>query len=396
MTFLDAADQIGAKLHRDAVWAGCRCNWIGPSMEFVDSEWRVVHRACGGDLYNGTSGIALFLWRLAAVTGEAAYRRTADGAIEQALGSAAFHQGRSVGFYSGLTGISFAAHCMGRHKQAQSLLESAFHTAPGAQDIDVVSGVAGAIPALLSIKSELALRHATQCGDHLLACATTDGEMYSWDTVGASARRHLTGYSHGASGIAHALLELYSVVHEDRFRDAAERALGYEHRWYDPARGNWPDFRSDAQGGGNEPAYGLAWCHGAPGIGLARLRAYEILGHEDYRKQAEIALSTTAAQLAIHTLSAQNLSLCHGACGNAELLIAASTVFGADHWMEQARDVGRYGIETFLTTRTPWPCGVLGAGETPNLMLGVAGIGYFYLRLHDPAHVPSVLLVTAS
>jgi hypothetical protein len=29
-----------------------------------------------------------------------------------------------------------------------------------------------------------------------------------------------------------------------------------------------------------------------------------------------------------------------------------------------------------------WPCGISG-GQTPNLMLGLAGIGYFYLRLYD-------------
>jgi len=33
----------------------------------------------------------------------------------------------------------------------------------------------------------------------------------------------------------------------------------------------------------------------------------------------------------------------------------------------------------------------MSGGETPNLMLGTAGIGYFYLRLYDSAAVPSVL-----
>ena len=34
----------------------------------------------------------------------------------------------------------------------------------------------------------------------------------------------------------------------------------------------------------------------------------------------------------------------------------------------------------------------LPGGVTPSLMLGLAGIGYFYLRLHSPT-VPSILLV---
>ena len=39
----------------------------------------------------------------------------------------------------------------------------------------------------------------------------------------------------------------------------------------------------------------------------------------------------------------------------------------------------------------PWPCGVLGAGETPNLMLGLAGIGDLLLRLYDSEATPSAL-----
>ena len=33
------------------------------------------------------------------------------------------------------------------------------------------------------------------------------------------------------------------------------------------------------------------------------------------------------------------------------------------------------------------------ADETPSLMLGTAGIAYFYLRLYDPCQVPSVLIL---
>jgi lantibiotic modifying enzyme len=47
-------------------------------------------------------------------------------------------------------------------------------------------------------------------------------------------------------------------------------------------------------------------------------------------------------------------------------------------------------VERYARTRAAWPCGTH-TGETPNLMLGLAGIGYFYLRLAQP-QVPSVLL----
>jgi lantibiotic modifying enzyme len=38
-----------------------------------------------------------------------------------------------------------------------------------------------------------------------------------------------------------------------------------------------------------------------------------------------------------------------------------------------------------------WPSGVSG-GDNPGLLLGLAGTGYFYLRLSDPDAVPTILL----
>ncbi|HEX5723916.1 MAG TPA: hypothetical protein VFX98_00545, partial [Longimicrobiaceae bacterium] len=61
---------------------------------------------------------------------------------------------------------------------------------------------------------------------------------------------------------------------------------------------------------------------------------------------------------------------------------------------EAAERVGDRGIERYLAPRLPWPCGVPNGGETPALMLGTAGIGHFYLRLHAPERIPSVLLIT--
>jgi len=55
-----------------------------------------------------------------------------------------------------------------------------------------------------------------------------------------------------------------------------------------------------------------------------------------------------------------------------------------------AADIARFGIERYGDGARPWPCGA--AGPTPALMVGLAGTGYFYLRLANPA-LPSVLLL---
>jgi lantibiotic modifying enzyme len=79
--------------------------------------------------------------------------------------------------------------------------------------------------------------------------------------------------------------------------------------------------------------------------------------------------------------------------GNAELLIYASEVFDNAAYRRLAEQVARRGIEMYANAGLAWPCGVMGGGESPNLLLGVAGIGHFLLRLHAPEKTPSVLIL---
>ncbi len=138
--------------------------------------------------------------------------------------------------------------------------------------------------------------------------------------------------------------------------------------------------------GGEEPKCAVMWCHGAPGIGFSRLRAWQILGDEIFREEASAAIRTTSR--ALSDTREGNFSLCHGRAGNADLLLYAGPEYSSP-----ARRVGEMGIEMYENERVPWPCGAPGGEETPDLMLGLAGIGYFYLRLHDPLQTPSVLMI---
>lgn len=410
--FVEAANVIGARLCRDAVWASERCNWLGDAMQVVGNAWTVVHRAFESDLYSGTSGIALFLARLFDVTRERIYRITAEGALRQALsGLEEISPTARAGFYSGWTGIASVSIALGQIfdnqryiDQALHMLEELAHDDPNQQGLDVIAGSAGAIPALLNIHRkypndvfvDLAIRH----GEHLLNTARKSDIGWSWDTLdtSSSGQQHdLTGFSHGTAGIGWALLELYRETQQERFRVGAEHAFQYERHWFDARHENWPDFRDlsgPAAGGTQAPAYMVAWCHGAPGIGLSRLRAYEILGEEACRSEAEAAIRTTTTMLHQSADAGQgNYSLCHGLAGNAELLVYASQVFGEARYMATAARIGEQGIEQYQEKSVPWPCGVPGGGETPGLMLGLAGIGYFYLRLYDPVRNPPVVII---
>ena len=88
-----------------------------------------------------------------------------------------------------------------------------------------------------------------------------------------------------------------------------------------------------------------------------------------------------------------NFSLCHGLTGNADLLIYASQVLEDQSHLSLVNQIGEAGIARYRKAKLPWPCGVPQAGESPNLMMGLAGIGYFYLRLCDSAKHRSVLMI---
>jgi lantibiotic modifying enzyme len=122
------------------------------------------------------------------------------------------------------------------------------------------------------------------------------------------------------------------------------------------------------------------------------LRAFQITGDPEIKTQAEIAVRSTARGLSNSIPGQESYCLCHGVAGNAEALILASSILGDSHYMRLARQAGIRGLELYQRAGLNWPCGITGGGLNPSLLLGVAGIGYFYLRLHDPVQFPSVLI----
>jgi type 2 lantibiotic biosynthesis protein LanM len=407
--FFETAQAIGARLCRDAIWSNGRCNWIGASMESV-AGWTVVQKSFGPDLYSGTSGIGILLAELAALNNERLFRKVAEGAACQALSRAAdIPPQMRAGFYSGHAGIAYAVGRIGERLGNEGLIERGLALMESLTSIDlkehgtdVVSGVAGAIPALLLMHRKSGrqslLDLAISCAQKLEETAHRGDDGWSWKTIETPGeeQRDLTGFSHGTAGIGWALLELSHAIGEKRYRQSAEEVFRYERHWFNAEQGNWPDFRKDIDSPAEAtagPTYGVAWCHGAPGIGLSRLRAFEITGDDACAREADIAAQTTMRYLSMPQVAQAGYSLCHGCAGNADFLLEAARVLDKANYRLAAEQTARQGIAWFEAKRSPWPCGVLGGAETPNLLLGTAGIALFYLRLEHAAQVLPVLMV---
>jgi hypothetical protein len=409
---LETAAAIGALVVESAVWHRERCNWLGfgPPRDGSAPEGSspLVYRALGPDLYAGTAGIALFLAELYAATGTEAARRTSLGAIRQAV-SATRAQPRTLGagLHAGALGVAVVAAYVGRLLGDRALPQQAADVVGGFQQqarddpcADLISGHAGSIVSLLLLSSLLEdpelIELARELGDGLRELADRREHWCSWRSPTFPGQRHLLGLSHGAAGIACALLELYRATDDEEYCAVARSALAYERLWYDAESGNWPDFRgvpADTRGRDVPAALPAFWCHGAAGIALSRLHAHRILGDRSSRVEARIALTTTKV-VTERMLSARrtSFSLCHGLAGNADVLATGSRCLGDafPEGAELATRVATAGIQRYAQSGHGWPFDLLGS-SAPSLMLGLSGVGHLYLRLHDP-HVPSVLL----
>lgn len=403
--FLQAAESLGRRLAHEAVWHEDRCTWIGA----FPSEEATTSRSLGPELYSGTAGVALFLGELASVTGETALARTARAALRQSFHTIdAVRPSERLGLFTGWSGIGYAATRMGRALNDEALVQSARALLgrlklerPGDGSVDLMAGSAGAILALVELGDEGTegwIKLASRLAEDLLDRAVAEGETYSWRSFNHAHEYNLTGLSHGAAGIGLALTELWAVTGEVRYQDAARRAFAYEERWFDERAGNWPDLRGvrARRARPRQLPFSTFWCHGAAGIALARLRAFERLGDLRYLQEGRRGLDTVREWLAqMLRAGAANFSLCHGLAGNAEVLrIGAEVDSGErDADLRVVAEVAQAGIEHHLETGAieDWPCAV-GGGPAPSLMLGLAGIGHFYLRLYKPAIEPILLL----
>ncbi len=372
--------------------------WLAPGATQPD---RQDQRGVSYYLYDGAAGMSLFLAALASVTGDAAARETALaalGPVKAILSSrtaAEMIKREGVGGCSGLGSLVYSLAVISSLLHEPGLLDqavqlSAFIDAPriaADQSLDIVSGSAGAIHALLALhrltEDAAVLDRARACGHHLLEKAVRAGDgglaWPSWPD-----RLLLAGYSHGTAGIASALLALGRATGSEKFTTAARAALQYERGLFDPIAGNWPMLLA-----GGDSRCVSTWCHGAPGILLSRLGFLGQFGkEEDALLRDELA---TAARTTLRAGLSQVDHLCCGTMGRVEILHAASRTLGgrtleiarlgATLTLQRARQRKAFSLQT-----DP----VRNAVFQPGFFRGTSGIGYSLLRLAHPDTLPSI------
>lgn len=410
--FARAVRDIGDRLVSRAVWHGKRCAWTADQMEPVDGAWALVHGSVDGTLYSGTAGIARFLLYLWRATGFTGYRDTALGALERSWTLAeSTGDEQFAGLFTGPLGTACVTVEAGRLLARDDLVGRGLEVGCRLADqlarssqyatFDLIDGLAGILVGFAFLaRADPSGRLADAIlplARSLVAAANRSPYGLSWSDAKAGATA-LCGLGHGASGAALGLLESWRVTGDASLREAAREALRFEKAWFDPNRGTWPDNRDSETGTPQEPAYAPYWCHGSAGIGLVRLRGFQLTGDVAMLAEAGAALFTAVTrvrQLAllmpsdgVATLPDENHSVCHGLGSTIELLTVASEALSNPLFLQHARRAGRVALSMVERNHGRWHCGVQGGDEHPSLMLGLAGIGINYLRLRSTGLAP--------
>jgi type 2 lantibiotic biosynthesis protein LanM len=401
--FITAARSIADELQAHALPdADGSANWFGMSFAAASNRYQLT--ALGDSLYDGRGGVALFLAALHKSLGDASARQLALAALQplrvriRSISTAAgarWARAVGIGGGCGLGSMVYALVKVGQLLGEETLLADAARLACGItpeliahdKQLDVLGGAAGAILGLLALLRARpgvdALDAAVACGRHLLTHRHAGaGAARAWRTLDEQC---LAGFSHGAAGIAYALERLHMTTGDEAFLSASTEGVAYERSLFSAMNANWPDLRGVAQG--HAPSYLAHWCHGACGIGLARLGSVSLLADEGRQRDVDAALAVVLRS-GLQTMD----NLCCGNFGRIEMLLVAACELGqsdlATHANQQAAAVlERARVAGGLRLFANLPISV----RNPGFFQGTAGIGYQLLRLAQPS-LPCVLL----
>src|SRR5581483_7812053 len=392
------AQRIADELSRYAIRRGPGAAWIGLDWLGDAEVFQLV--TLGHDLYNGVSGIALFLSAFAAVTKQSAPADLALAGIarlrKQLKSRTAARMARALGLggATGLGSIIYALTVMAKNLDDPTLRADAHRAAELVTDeliaadkrLDVIAGSAGAILCLLRLYrdsgSEAVLGRAVKCGEHLFSQQRL-GEPGRRTWVGQGfGTRPLNGMSHGAAGFAYALASLSAATGRDDFAIAARECIEFENSTFSPERNNWPDLRVEDQN-----SWPCQWCHGSPGIGLGRIAMARLpkIGNTGLNADVQSAVESTRA-----AWPSSVDTLCCGTLGSIEFLCEAGDLLGRNELRDLARRHMADVVQQAATTGDyRWNSGE--GRFNLGLFRGMAGVGYSALRQVDPS-LPNVLI----
>jgi type 2 lantibiotic biosynthesis protein LanM len=353
-------------------------NWSG--LRFFDEKsWSFVPH--GMYLYDGIGGVAVFLAMALKSYPEAEFER-----IYKMVSKKLFHYTKSLlkdeeksesshtGAFIGEGSVVYTYLLLYKVTQRQIYLDYAkmhseilFKKMETEKTSDFLSGLSGAVVVLLKLYRETGeerlLKAAVEQGERIWERAERQKTGYGFP--GAMEGKALAGMAHGNSGYILAFSYLLEITGERCYQERIREFLAYENSLYSEKTGNWRDLRKEDSGRKDLNA----WCHGAAGILLSRMKLKHLKEFRDCAEvQRDMERCVEALRLCPET---ESVCLCHGLAGMRWII---------GHYLKEYRDEILEEKQERLLNRIlrMWE---KGEGMLPqeyyqvSLMTGITGVG---------------------
>lgn len=398
-----AVKKIADYYLKKAVWGSDRkdVNWIVTTLVGNNDDFSWDIRTLKVYLYEGLSGIAIFFTALNRYFQNSVYQEISEG-ISKILFEytddllASSEVDGDSGLFSGEAGLVYAYALLFQLTEEQRYLNYAVYHAKILTKLtghdtkyDIMYGNAGAILALLDMyeltqKNEY-LDEAFRASRVLVEAQKENGGWQSNPNMCP-----LAGMSHGVSGIIYALAKLWSYKKDNTILSAIKKGLIFENSLFVQEYGNWKDeryYKGEKVSESNQ--YTAAWCHGAPGILLSRLRIWNWMDGEIADiVMKDIKRSVDAVQ---DSCRGANNCLCHGNMGNTEIMIEYCKVI-SDKKMQERSELLRKNLIEKISQDENLGIKPFYGFQSLGFMNGLAGIGYSIMRELDKV-LPCVMAV---
>lgn len=381
------ADSVFAFIRRTAEHERQTCRW-----KTADYENRFHY---GISIFNGVGGIPLFL-------ADYAQMRRNEEALELALAALEWcadsgQEGPTRGLYTGKAGPAFVALYLDAQERSPAITAlcervttSILHEDPGPVT-DIMGGAASNGFYLLQLwkkaKEHKLLEGAKRCGEWLLQQLAHDqlGCHCLIRPDGQFGKRPYSGFAHGTSGVAFFFALLYEATQESAWKEVAMELFDtlIAHAKLIHGGWNWTPLLGD------EVLSRCQWSHGASGIGVAFLRASEILAETRLIQAATMAGEAAYGYGDLR----HNPTQCFGLASSGDLLLELWRVTRENRWLDRALEFGELVLNYRATPPEgdAWPTDEPGL-YTADFMCGGSGTGHFLLRLETQGSLSMPLM----
>ncbi|WP_025143524.1 lanthionine synthetase LanC family protein [Pedobacter jeongneungensis] len=359
------------------------------------------------DLFNGNCGIILFFLALYKFDGNIDHLRIVNKGMHRILNANEVLNPKFFALYTGLGGVVYTCikvfevtgDIFYKEKALELTLKNQLQLTTGLLKTDLLSGYSGNLLMLTLLYHHTnhpeVLNEVSSLIDRLIAEARISEQGLKWDySSSKKAYDSMTGFSHGASGIAWVLMQVGQYFKAAGLIYLAEEALKYEMQYYHAPAKNWLDLRLGPHRLNKPDLHQWkletflpemtdvnAWAHGAAGIGIAREMAFNLTKSKNYDVDCQNILDRCLSDL--KKFNRTDFTLVSGYCGIIPFLVhrnmGSQILFILNKAAELHQKTKSYN--TYVS------CGI----DDYGLLSGKAGIGYVILNLLSKKNADSIL-----